>query len=227
MHAHTILNWGLTPVYEALHKLVHAKDYFVVTSNADNLFSQSGFDPVRIHTPQGTYALLQCMQPCSPDSYFPIQPFIDRALPHLDRDTMRFPDDVFEEVRPRCPRCGSTDVFLNVRAAEWFLESPQAAARAAYEGFVARCVEDGRRLVLLELGCGFNTPSVIRWPGERMAAAGGGKVTLLRVNGGARDATVPGELVRQGTGFGLNMGAAESLEALEEAGVYRSGDAEP
>jgi hypothetical protein len=115
-------------------------------------------------------------------------------------------------------------VFLNVRAADWFLETPQAAARAAYETFVARCAAGGRRLVLLELGCGFNTPSVIRWPGERMAAEGEGNVTLVRVNGGARHAAVPAELVRQGTGFGMNMGAMEFLEALEDAGVYRSQD---
>ncbi|KAJ7793312.1 appr-1-p processing enzyme family protein [Mycena olivaceomarginata] len=228
LHPHTILSWGQTPVYEALHKLVHTvapTDHFIVTSNADRLFYQSGFDPARIYTPQGTYALLQCMQPCAPDAYFPIQPFIDRALPHLDRATMRFPNDaLFEELRPRCPRCGSADVFLNVRAADWFLETPQAAARAAYEAFVARCAADGRRLVLLELGCGFNTPSVIRWPGERMAAEGEGNVTLVRVNGGARHAAVPAELVRQGTGFGMNMGAMEFLEALEDAGVYRSQD---
>jgi hypothetical protein len=163
------------------------------------------------------------MKPCSPDAYFPIQPFIDRALPHLNRETMRFPDAVFEKVRPRCPRCGSAEVFLNVRAADWFLETPQATARVAYETFVNRCVATRKRLVLLELGCGFNTPSVIRWPGERMAVAGGGKVTLVRVNGSARDATVPGELMRKGTGFGLNIGAAEFLEALEDAGVYRAG----
>ncbi|KAJ7236873.1 hypothetical protein B0H12DRAFT_122787 [Mycena haematopus] len=231
LHAHTALNWGQTPVYEALHKLVNTvpKDSsFVITSNADNLFVQSGFEPTRIYTPQGTYTLLQCMQPCAPDAYFSIQPFIDRALPHLDRATMRFPGAAFEEARPRCPRCGSTNVFLNVRAASWFLETPQAVARAAYEAFVAWCLEDGKRqVVLLELGCGFNTPSVIRWPGEQLAAAGGGKVTLVRVNaGGARDAAVPVELMREGTAFGLNMGAMEFLEALEAAGVYSSGDVE-
>ncbi|KAJ6469135.1 hypothetical protein C8R47DRAFT_1301711 [Mycena vitilis] len=223
LHAQTILSWGKTPVYEALYKLVHTapRDYFIVTSNADRLFFQSGFDPARVYTPHGGYALMQCMQPCSPDAYFPIQPFIDRALPHLDRATMRFPDAVFDEVRPRCPRCGSTEVFLNVRAADWFLETPQAEARAAYKSFVARCMAEGRRLVLLELGCGFNTPSVIRWPGERMAAAGGEKVTLVRVNGSARDAAMPGELVRQGNGFSVNMDVAEFLEALDDAGVYK------
>ncbi|KAJ7443878.1 Appr-1-p processing enzyme family protein [Mycena galericulata] len=224
LHAHTILNWGLTPVYEALHKLVSTvpKDYFVITSNADRLFFQSSFDPAHIYTPQGGYALLQCMAPCAPDAYFPIQPYLDRALPHLDRVAVRFPDDAHfhKELRPRCPKCGG-DMFLNVRAADWFLETPQAGERAAYERFVGACVQERRRVVLLELGCGFNTPSVIRWPGERMALRGGGRVTLVRVNGSARDAAVPEELVQQGSGVGLNMGSLEFLEALEDAGVYR------
>jgi hypothetical protein len=40
---------------------------------------------------------------------------------------------------------------------------------------------------------------------------------LVRVNAGARYATVPVELVRQGTGFGVSVGAMEFLEALEDA----------
>ncbi|KAJ7481900.1 hypothetical protein FB451DRAFT_1171033 [Mycena latifolia] len=224
LHAHTILTWGPTPVYEALHKLVRTvpKEYFVITSNADRLFYNSGFDASRIYSPQGTYALLQCMKPCTPNSFFPVQPWIDRALPHLNRETMRFPDSAhFEaELRPRCPKCGSTDVFLNVRAADWFLETPQAAERAAYTRFCAENLKVGRKVVLLELGCGFNTPSVIRWPGEHMAAAGEGSVLLVRINGNARDAGVPEELVKQGTGVGLNMGVVEFLETLEDTGVY-------
>jgi hypothetical protein len=42
---------------------------------------------------------------------------------------------LFVELRPRC---GLADVFLNVRAADWFLVTPQAAPRAMYEVFVAR-----------------------------------------------------------------------------------------
>jgi hypothetical protein len=45
---------------------------------------------------------------------------------------------LFVELRPRCPRCGLADVFLNVPAADWFLVTPQAAPRAMYEVFVAR-----------------------------------------------------------------------------------------
>ncbi|KAJ6605079.1 hypothetical protein B0H10DRAFT_2167145 [Mycena sp. CBHHK59/15] len=221
LHAHNVLNWGPTPVYEELHKLVHTvPEHFVITSNADCFFLQSSFDPARIYTPQGVYTLLQCMKPCSPDAYFPIQPFVDRALPHLDRATMRLPDDKLDEIIPRCPKCGGTDMFPNVRAADWFLETPRHAERAAYQGFVRACKEQGKRLVLLELGCGFNTPSVIRWPGEQMALVGAGKVMLVRVNGNARDATVPEELMREGTGVGLHMGAVEFLEALKDAGVY-------
>ncbi|KAF7292505.1 putative appr-1-p processing enzyme family protein [Mycena kentingensis (nom. inval.)] len=217
LHAHTILTWGNTPIYSALLSLAQSKpDHFVVTSNADRLFFQSGFDPARIYTAQGGYALLQCRRPCSPDAFFPIQPYIDRALPHISRSTMRFPtEELFEQLRPRCPRCGTTDVFLNVRGGAWFLQTPQEGERATYDAFLRNCAAGRKKLVLLELGCGFNTPSVIRWPGERMARIGAGKVTLVRVNGSARDARVPPDLGKSGTGFGLCMGAMEFLDGLK------------
>jgi hypothetical protein len=160
------------------------------------------------------------MKPCSPNAFFPIQPFIDRALPHLDRATMRFPDDMLDDLIPRCPNCGSSDVFLNVRAADWFLETPREKEHAAYVRFVGSTAEEGKRVVLLELGCGFNTPSVIRWPAEKMAYAGAGRVILVRVNANARDAMVPRELAQSGTGMGLNMGVVDFMEALQDTGVY-------
>ncbi|KAJ7861652.1 hypothetical protein B0H14DRAFT_3445130 [Mycena olivaceomarginata] len=42
---------------------------------------------------------------------------------------------------------------------------------------------------------------------------------LVCGNAGARYATVPVELVRQGTGFGASVGAMEFLEALEDATI--------
>ncbi|KAJ7768597.1 hypothetical protein DFH07DRAFT_807360 [Mycena maculata] len=196
LHAHTILNWGPTPVYEALHKLVHTvpKDYFV-----------------------GGYALLQCIKPCVPDAYFPIQPFIDRALPYLDRAAGRFPDNAqfHAELLPRCAKCDG-DLFLNARAADWFLETPHAAEARGVRAVCERV--RGEREARRAAGAGRDSVA-----GRRMVQRGEGRVTLVRVNGSARDAAVPEELVEQRIGFGLNMGAVEFSEALEDAGIYRYG----
>ena len=39
-----------------------ALNLFVLTSNADGLFEQSGFDPSKLLTIQGDYGFLQCLE---------------------------------------------------------------------------------------------------------------------------------------------------------------------
>lgn len=68
---------------------------------------------------------------------------------------------------------------------DWFLEErPHAAGRAAYHAFLSSALHRAtadRPLVLLEIGAGFNTPSVIRFPMERLALHQA-NVRLIRVN---------------------------------------------
>ena len=48
-----------------------------------------------------------------------------------------------------------------------------------------------RKLALIEYGVGFNTPTIIRFPFERMAATCS-DVTLIRINKDYRDCQTPG-----------------------------------
>jgi hypothetical protein len=66
----------------------------------------------------------------------------------------------------------------------------------AYAEFVNRSFAG--RLLLLELGVGFNTPSIIRWPFERVALKHP-SVTLVRVN--REDATVPDTIAQNSLTF--------------------------
>jgi NAD-dependent SIR2 family protein deacetylase len=135
----------------------------VLTSNADGMFEQNGYPVEKILTTQGDYANLQCMKPCTPE-LFPIKPYIEAALPHIDVNGTH--EIVKPELIPKCKNCGGP-VFMNVRGGSWFLESAQKPQRKKYSSFVSSAVEDARKvnknLVILEIGVGFNTPSVIRY----------------------------------------------------------------
>ena len=80
---------------------------------------------------------------------------------------------------PHCPVCGgSMDVNLRkdsyfVEDAAWHLQEDRYTQflKKAYRG----------RCVLLELGVGYNTPGIIRFPFEQMASANSG-MTLIRLN---------------------------------------------
>jgi len=155
---------GVRPVYQHLFQLVRRKDWSVLTSNVDALFVRNGFAEDRICSIQGDFAFLQCMRPCS-DELWPSAPVLERLLPEIDPHTQALRD---AGLVPTCPRCGG-DVFFNVRGGAWFVETPWRRQFKALQEWLASGPND--RLVVLDIGSGFNTPGVVRWPMERAAAA--------------------------------------------------------
>jgi NAD-dependent SIR2 family protein deacetylase len=155
---------GRRRVYELLRELVAGKDTFVLTSNVDALFARNGFDSERICSIQGDFAFLQCLTPCS-DELWPSRPVLDALLPEIDSATqsLRHP-----ELAPSCPRCGGA-VFFNVRGGHWFVEAPWRKQFALLREWLPAA--SNARLLVLDIGSGFNTPGVVRWPMERTAEA--------------------------------------------------------
>ena len=160
--------------YVYLRELTDHADRWVFTSNADDLFCRLGFDPARIWTVQGTFSNLQCQRPCCADVW-ESRPYVERLLPCIDLNTGELID---HSVVPLCPRCGG-DMMLNVRGGSWFVERPYEGQRSAFQGWLRKAVRG--RLLVIEIGAGFNTPSVIRWPCEAIAAKHHG-VHLIRIN---------------------------------------------
>ncbi|MDF2524726.1 MAG: NAD-dependent protein deacetylase, family [Clostridiales bacterium] len=72
---------------------------------------------------------------------------------------------VREEDIPRCPKCGSY-MSKNLRVDDTFVEAPRMEKQEGYIDFVNTSV--GSKLLLIELGVGFNTPGIIRWPFEKI-----------------------------------------------------------
>ncbi|HWN95330.1 MAG TPA: NAD-dependent protein deacetylase, SIR2 family [Methylomirabilota bacterium] len=177
-------------VYLNLRHLVAKKEHFVISTNVDGQFQKAGFDPQLLFTPQGDYGQFQCDQPCC-DALFDNRSRVEQMNVHLDPHELK----VREEDIPRCPRCGS---FLerNLRRDEHFLEAPHMKKRPAYEQFLNRS-QDGK-LVLLELGVGFNTPSIIRWPFERITARLS-NASLIRMN--LTDVEFPPAVAEKSIGF--------------------------
>ena len=153
--------FGQHPIYQKLLTLVEEKNYFVHTSNVDGMFGKNGFDKVRIFTPQGDYARMQCQTPCS-NATWESKPILERILPEIDPETQEVVD---HEVLPRCPNCGG-DVMLNVRGGDWFVDEPYSAQAEKFRNWIEST--RAKRLLIIEIGAGFNTPMVIRWPNEHL-----------------------------------------------------------
>ncbi len=191
------------PAYRRLRNLMGGKDCFVITTNVDHCFQKAGFDALRLFCTQGDYGLWQCARPCHQETYdneAPVQRMVSEQ-----RD-MRIPTELI----PRCPRCGGP-MANNLRCDDTFVEDEAwhfAAGR--YADFLRK--HEGARVLFLELGVGWNTPGIIKYPFRRMSTRNE-RAVYACVNLGEADA--PREL--EGRAILVDGDIGEVLRGLEEA----------
>ena len=162
---------GETEVYTKLRQLVEDKDYFILTTNVESQFPINGFDTNRIFATQGDYGLLQCSKPCHDKLYNN-----EKQVREWIAKTKDF--KIPTELIPKCPICGS-EMDINLRKDDTFVEDDAwRVMRKNYEDFLSRI--DGK-LALLEIGVGFNTPAIIRYPFEQITY-NSDNTTLIRIN---------------------------------------------
>ena len=161
-----------TGLYRMLLRAGREKDWFVITTNVDGQFGKADFDRDRIFAVQGDYAYLQCTEACHDRLY------CNEELVHeISRNTedCRIPSSLV----PRCPVCGGPmDVNLRkdgnfVQDAHWY------ESHGRYRSFMQKACRGNT--LLLELGVGYNTPAIIRFPFEELASQYG-NITLARIN---------------------------------------------
>ena len=193
------------PVYENLLKLVADKDYFVVTTNVDHCFQKAGFDKRRLFYTQGDYGLFQCSEPCCQETFdneTVIRQMIER------QENMKIPT----ELLPTCPHCGKP-MTMNLRCDDTFVEDDgwhRAAER--YENFLR--TRAGGKILFLELGVGYNTPIIIKYPFWQMTAKNP-NATYVCINQG--QAVCPQEIERQSVCIHADIG--QILQSLSDAAI--------
>ncbi|MFA5903605.1 MAG: Sir2 family NAD-dependent protein deacetylase [Desulfobacula sp.] len=159
-------------VYLKLFELVKDKDYFVITTNVDAQFYKAGFDPEKVFAVQGDYGKLQCAGGCH-NKLYDNETLVRQMV--SGQKKCRIPSHLV----PHCPECnGLMDINLRkdyafVQDEEWYQSSRR------YTAFISRIMN--RKLSLLELGVGYNTPTIIRFPFEEITAQTP-NATLIRIN---------------------------------------------
>ncbi len=147
--------------YEKLLRLLSGRDYFVVTTNVDHCFQRAGFDKKRLFYTQGDYGLFQCGLPCSEAVYDNEEAV--REMVKTQKD-----GKIPSRLVPRCPKCGR-ELVPNLRSDGTFVETEgwREACRR-YLAFFARHKKS--RVLFLELGVGYNTPAIVKFPFWKMTA---------------------------------------------------------
>ena len=191
------------PLYQAVYKLVKEKPYFVLTTNVDHQFWKAGFENDRIFATQGDYGEIQCARGCHQKVY-------DGTDLFLRMDQARKDCEIPSSMVPKCPVCGG-NMAMHLRSDQYFVEDAHWKEAAANYGEFLRS-QKGKRVVLLELGVGFNTPVIIRFPFEQMAGEER-NWSLIRLN--LNEAVIPESLGDRGIGIGADIG--ESIRDLCQA----------
>lgn len=188
-------------VYKNLLSLIEGKDYFVLTTNVDHQFQRAGFDKKRLFYTQGDYGLFQCSTPCCMETVD--NEAIIKQMAAEQKD-IRIPSALI----PRCPHCGAP-LTVNLRSDDKFVEDEgwhKAAER--YENFLR--TRSGLKILFLELGVGFNTPVIIKYPFWQMTAKNSNAVYAC-INKG--HTFCPQEIDRQS--ICIDADIAEVLEKLK------------
>lgn len=173
------------PLYQQLLKQVRDKDYFVITTNVDGQFRKAEFDAERLFEVQGDYAYLQGKTGKSGKVYYSEELFRQMVR---EEQNGRIPTALI----PRDPESGEK-MDIHVRKDLYFVEDEAwRRAQSNYYDWLERniCGLSTSNVVLLELGVGFNTPTIIRFPFERLANKYRG-VRLIRFNRDYPSAQLP------------------------------------
>ncbi|MCD8096428.1 MAG: Sir2 silent information regulator family NAD-dependent deacetylase [Ruminococcus sp.] len=182
------------PVYQELLSLVKDKDYFVLTTNVDHCFQKAGFDKKRLFYTQGDYGLFQCSEPCHQKTYDNEK--VIQQMVKQQRD-MKIPTELI----PHCPICGKP-MTMNLRSDGTFVED-EGWHRAAERYSIFLCRHEGMQTLFLELGVGYNTPVIIKYPFWQMTAKNP-KATYACINKG--ELLCPREIERQSICMDADIG---------------------
>lgn len=200
------------PVYDTLFRLVQDKDYFVITTNVDHCFQKAGFDKKRLFYTQGDYGLFQCSEPCCQETFDNealIRQMVEAQGYVLAPDgQLTVPENTIlktyipSELVPHCPHCGKL-LTMNLRSDDSFVEDAGwHTAAERYSEFLRR--HEGQKTLFLELGVGYNTPVIIKYPFWRMTTRNP-NATYVCINKG--EAVCPNEIAKQSLLFDGDIAA--------------------
>lgn len=181
------------PLYKKLYELVKNKRYFVLTTNADHQFYKADFGNDKIFATQGDYGLIQCARGCHQKTYDDID-MINQM--HQARKDCLVPSYMV----PKCPVCGGP-MNMNLRCDRYFVEDGAwHEAESKFGAFLDECRSG--KTALLELGIGFNTPTIIRFPFEKLVHENK-KIKLIRLN--LNEAIIPESFGSRAVGINADI----------------------
>lgn len=193
----------LKDAYGELAKLLEGKNYFVISTCMDGMFSETGVRLDRVVEPCGSCFRMQCKKGC-PDS---VESSDERLLKQIamcceSKNFTQMPD------RPVCKSCGEP-MECNSLYAEHYAEEGYREQWEAYTKWLQGTLN--RKLCVLELGAGMMFAGVHRFRFEKIVGLNK-KAELIRVHRNLYQ--LPEEIGDRG--LGISQNAVEFMAQMKE-----------
>lgn len=146
--------------YVRLKKLLEGRNYHIMTSNADNAFEIAGFHQDKVFDVQGKYNLMQCARGCTPKRYNN-----EKLMKQMitEQKNMTVPDELI----PYCTDCGARMELNRRNHTDWMVEDDAFLEdQKQFHDFIDKNIN--KKLLILELGCGYMAPQVIKHPFQQI-----------------------------------------------------------
>lgn len=189
------IDLDVTPLYKDILKLLKDKRTFCLSTNADGQFQKAGYKEEQIFCTQGDYFHIQCQKACHQRTYNAVKLFkqMDQARKNCQIPTYMV---------PKCPICGGP-MTMNLRCDQYFVQDEAwYQAEKRFGDFLNEALKSQKNLLLLELGVGFNTPTIIRFPFEKLVKENK-QVNLIRLN--LNEAVIPESIEQQAVGINKDI----------------------
>lgn len=201
------INLDVTPLHRLLLHALSEKKIFVLSTNADAQFVKAGLPEEKVFCTQGDYFHIQCKRGCHDKTYDAVKLFHQMNQERRDCNIPSY-------LVPKCPVCGGP-MDINLRKDQFFVQDDAwYAAEERFSDYLSEAIN--KKLVLLELGVGFNTPTIIRFPFEKLVREHD-NISLIRLN--LEQAVVPESFGERA--IGINADMAKSIkDIVEEKTAY-------
>ena len=184
-----------TPLHKTLLSMLEGKNIFCLSTNADGQFEKAGLSPEKIFCTQGDYFHIQCAKGCHQKRYDAVNLF-------QQMDAARNNCEIPSSMVPKCPVCGGR-MNMNLRIDQYFVQDEEwYQAEKNFGDYLTEAIGSGKNICLLELGVGFNTPMIIRFPFEKLMREYE-QISLVRLN--LNEAVVPESFGNRVVGINSNM----------------------
>ena len=196
------IDLDVTPLYKDILTLLKEKKTFCLSTNADGQFEKAGYNKDQIFNTQGDYFHIQCQKACHQERYNAVKLFkqMDQA-----RKDCKIPTYMV----PKCPQCGGA-MAMNLRCDQYFVQDKAwYEAEKRFGDFLTEALKSKKNILLLELGVGFNTPTIIRFPFEKLVRENK-QINLLRLN--LNEAVIPESI--QNRAIGINQDIKETIKDI-------------